>query len=86
MARRLYTLLLRLACPFALLLLVWRARREPGALRGFGARLGLGAALGTSGNLWVHAASVGEVQAAAALIDFMRSKVDTVAFHARPAK
>lgn len=74
MARRLYTLLLRLACPFALLLLVWRARREPGALRGFGARLGLGAALGTSGNLWVHAASVGEVQAAAALIDALRTE------------
>jgi 3-deoxy-D-manno-octulosonic-acid transferase len=73
MARRLYTLLLRLACPFALLLLLWRARREPGALRGFGARFGLGAALGTSGSLWLHAASVGEVQAAAALIDALRA-------------
>jgi 3-deoxy-D-manno-octulosonic-acid transferase len=73
MARRLYTLLLRLVSPFALLLLLGRARREPGALRGFGARLGFGAALGAGGNLWVHAASVGEVQAAAALIDALRA-------------
>jgi 3-deoxy-D-manno-octulosonic-acid transferase len=72
MTRRLYTLLLWLACPFVLLLLLWRARREPGALRGFGARFGFGAAPGTGGNLWVHAASVGEVQAAAALIEALR--------------
>ncbi|MFO1400296.1 MAG: 3-deoxy-D-manno-octulosonic acid transferase [Steroidobacteraceae bacterium] len=74
MPRRLYTLLLWCAAPFALLALLWRARREPGALRGFGARFGFGPALATSGNIWVHAASVGEVQAAAALIGALRAR------------
>jgi 3-deoxy-D-manno-octulosonic-acid transferase len=74
MARRLYTLLLWCACPFVLLALLWRARREPGALRGFGARFGLGAPLATTGNLWVHASSVGEVQAAAALLTALRAR------------
>ena len=68
-ARRLYTLLLWLALPFALPWLWWRAGREPGGQRGFGARLGFGAAPAAPGGLWLHAASVGEVQAAAALFD-----------------
>lgn len=74
MVRRLYTLLLWCVAPFALLVLLWRARRESGALRGFGARFGFGPALATPGNLWVHAASVGEVQAAAALIAALRAR------------
>jgi 3-deoxy-D-manno-octulosonic-acid transferase len=74
MPRRLYTLLLWCACPFAVLVLLWRARREPGALHGFGARFGLGSRLATGGNLWVHAASVGEVQTAAALIEALRAR------------
>ena len=41
--------------------------------RGFGARFGFGAALGAGGNLWVHAVSVGEVQAAAALVAALRA-------------
>jgi 3-deoxy-D-manno-octulosonic-acid transferase len=74
MPRRLYTLLLWCVAPFALLALLWRARRESGALRGFGARFGFGPVLATSGNIWVHAASVGEVQAAAALIAALRAR------------
>jgi 3-deoxy-D-manno-octulosonic-acid transferase len=74
MARRLYTLLLWCACPFLLLALLWRARRERGALRGFGARFGLGPALAGAGNVWVHAASVGEVQAALVLIAALRER------------
>ncbi|MCC7464365.1 MAG: 3-deoxy-D-manno-octulosonic acid transferase [Gammaproteobacteria bacterium] len=74
MTRFLYTLLLRCACPFAVLALLWRARREPGAWRGFGARFGLGATLAAAGNVWVHAASVGEVQLAAELITTLRAR------------
>jgi 3-deoxy-D-manno-octulosonic-acid transferase len=47
----------------------WRGRREPAYRRGWAQRLGGGAVSPSHvGALWVHAASVGEVQAAQALI------------------
>lgn len=73
MVRPLYTLLLYLALPFVLPHLFWRAWREPGALRGFGTRFGCGPALPDDGNLWIHAASVGEAQAAGVLIQALRA-------------
>jgi 3-deoxy-D-manno-octulosonic-acid transferase len=61
-----------LLAPFYLAALLWRGRREPGYWRGLGQRFGLGAALPEP--VWLHAASVGEVQAAAILVAALRER------------
>jgi 3-deoxy-D-manno-octulosonic-acid transferase len=71
--RRLYTLLLYLALPFAVLILLWRGLRTHDYWRGGAARFGFGTAR-TGGGVWVHAASVGEVQVAAILITALRER------------
>jgi 3-deoxy-D-manno-octulosonic-acid transferase len=71
--RRLYTLLLWLALPFALLVLLWRGMRTRDYWRGGAARFGFGAAR-QGGGIWVHAVSVGEVQVAATLISALRER------------
>lgn len=68
----LYPLAARLLAPLYLGALAWRGFKEHGYWHGFGERLGFGPALGSgaargSGSLWLHAASVGEVQAGAGL-------------------
>lgn len=64
----LYSLLLRLLLPLALVRLLWRSLRAPDYRRRIGERLALGRSLPASTDVWVHAVSVGEVQAAAPLI------------------
>ncbi|MGH8220809.1 MAG: 3-deoxy-D-manno-octulosonic acid transferase [Steroidobacteraceae bacterium] len=69
---RLYPLAARLLAPLYCGALAWRGFKERGYWHGFGERLGFGPAVGsgaacTPGSLWLHAASAGEVQAAAAL-------------------
>jgi 3-deoxy-D-manno-octulosonic-acid transferase len=71
--RRLYTLLLYLALPFALLTIAWRGLRTREYWRGGAARFGLGATRAGAG-VWVHAVSVGEVQGAAILIAALRER------------
>jgi 3-deoxy-D-manno-octulosonic-acid transferase len=61
-----------LLAPFYLAALLWRGRREAGYWRGFGQRFGLGPALPAP--VWLHAASVGEVQAAAILVAALRER------------
>jgi 3-deoxy-D-manno-octulosonic-acid transferase len=61
-----------LLAPCYLAALLWRGRRESGSWRGLGQRFGLGAALPAP--LWLHAASVGEVQAAAILVAALRDQ------------
>jgi 3-deoxy-D-manno-octulosonic-acid transferase len=61
-----------LLAPFYLAALLWRGRREAGYWRGFGQRFGLGAPLPAP--VWLHAASVGEVQAAAILVAALRAR------------
>ncbi len=73
LARAAYSALLRLATPLYLLRLLWRSRREPPYRRWLGERLGLGRADAT-GRLWLHAVSLGETRAAAALIDELRKQ------------
>ncbi|MHB8252762.1 MAG: lipid IV(A) 3-deoxy-D-manno-octulosonic acid transferase [Acidiferrobacter sp.] len=63
----LYTLILRLLLPFALIRLWWRSRGNPHYARRWAERLGYGERL-PPGSLWIHAVSVGEVRAAAPLI------------------
>jgi 3-deoxy-D-manno-octulosonic-acid transferase len=66
--RRLYTLLLYLALPWVSRVVAVRGLRQPDYWRGWGQRFGFGAQL-AGGGIWVHAVSVGEVQAAAVLIE-----------------
>jgi len=66
--RRLYTVLLYLALPLVLLHLLLRSLREAGYRRRWGERFGRGGAPSRPGGIAVHAASVGEVNAAAALV------------------
>jgi 3-deoxy-D-manno-octulosonic-acid transferase len=73
-ARAAWAWLLRLALPLVFVRLWWRGRREPGYRQAWRERLGLGAA-STPGAVWVHAVSLGETRAAAALIDALRARV-----------
>jgi 3-deoxy-D-manno-octulosonic-acid transferase len=68
----LFKLTAYLLAPFYLAALLWRGRGEPGAWRGLAQRFGFGAALPAP--VWLHAASVGEVQAAAILVSALRSQ------------
>ncbi|RRQ21609.1 lipid IV(A) 3-deoxy-D-manno-octulosonic acid transferase [Thiohalobacter thiocyanaticus] len=66
--RALYSALLYLLIPLALLRLLWRGLRAPAYLRRWGERFGFVPVLEARPWIWVHAVSVGEVQAAAPLV------------------
>jgi 3-deoxy-D-manno-octulosonic-acid transferase len=76
--RRLYSAIVYALAPLYCAALLWRGRRERGYWRGFGERFGFGPAL-RSQSLWVHAASLGEVQAAAALVRQLRREAPELA-------
>jgi 3-deoxy-D-manno-octulosonic-acid transferase len=65
--RFLYLLAVYLAAPVVSALLLWRGLRDRSYWRNFGERFGFGARLPPDG-VWLHAVSVGEVQACAALV------------------
>jgi len=66
--QRLYTLLLYALLPVILLRLLWRSYKTSAYGRGWKERFGRFPAPGVRGSLWIHAVSVGEVQASAPLI------------------
>jgi 3-deoxy-D-manno-octulosonic-acid transferase len=66
--RWLYGLLTYLLTPLLLAYLYWRSRSNPGYRQRIGERFGFGIPVQSQPSIWVHAASVGEVQAAAELI------------------
>ena len=68
MTLRLYTTLLYLLIPLVVLRLLWRSLSAPDYRRRIAERFGRLPTLPRNGGLWVHAVSVGEVQAAAPLI------------------
>ena len=70
--RYLYSLLLYLLIPFVILRLLWRSRRSPAYRQRWGERFGFFSPLPVEGVVWVHAVSVGEVQAALPLIAWLR--------------
>ncbi len=72
-ARGLYSGLLVLLLPAYLLRLWWRGRAEPLYRHAIGERLGRYAAPPSSGWVWVHAVSLGETRAAAALVNALRA-------------
>jgi len=72
LARFAYSTLLRIATPLYFLRLWRRGRREPLYRSAWGERLGFGSDPQMTGRLWIHAVSLGETRAAAALIDALR--------------
>ena len=72
-SRGAYSTLLRLATPLYLARLWWRGAREPLYRQHLAERLGVTPAQSGSGRLWIHAVSLGETLAAAAVIDALRA-------------
>lgn len=70
--RYLYSLLLYLLVPFVVLRLLWRSLRAPGYRRRWRERFGFVPHPTEKNVVWVHAVSVGEVQAAMPLIAWLR--------------
>jgi 3-deoxy-D-manno-octulosonic-acid transferase len=65
--RLIYNVLIYLAAPVAILMQLWRGLLDPSYRERLGERFGFGPAL-AGGTIWIHAVSVGEVQAAEPLI------------------
>jgi 3-deoxy-D-manno-octulosonic-acid transferase len=79
LTRALYSLLVVLALPVMSLVVWWRSLRERHYAQGWAARFGLGAPLaGSARSIWLHAVSVGEVQAAAPLLAALRAQYPEV--------
>ncbi len=74
LARFAYSTLLRALTPAYLLRLWWRGRREPLYRQALAQRLGFGYVKTPRGALWLHAVSLGETRAAAALVDALRQR------------
>jgi 3-deoxy-D-manno-octulosonic-acid transferase len=70
--RWLYTLLIWLLLPFVLLRLLWRSIKAPAYRRRWNERFGLFEPPSGWGGVWIHAVSVGEVQAVLPLIRRLR--------------
>lgn len=66
--RSIYSFVLYLLTPLALLRLGWRGLRAPGYWQRWGERFGFIPELSGASPIWVHAVSVGEVQAAVPLL------------------
>ncbi len=78
MMRFFYRVLVVAVLPFAFALFVVRGLRgNPGELRGLSQRMGFGTRQATK-TIWIHAVSVGEVQAAASLVRALRSRYPEV--------
>ena len=65
--RLIYNLLIYLAAPVAFLMQLWRGLRDPSYRERLGERFGFGSVL-PGETIWIHAVSVGEVQATEPLI------------------
>jgi 3-deoxy-D-manno-octulosonic-acid transferase len=75
MARLLYTLVVHALLPWAVLHLLWRARRQPDYLRHWGERFGVYSRTRPAAPvIWLHAVSVGETRAAQPLVAALRAR------------
>ncbi len=72
-----YSLILYLATPFVCGAMLWRGLRDRSYWDHFSERFGFGEPAGVGG-IWVHAVSVGEVQASVALVKTLRERYPTV--------
>ena len=73
MMRFLYTALAYLLVPFAFAMVLWRGLRDRSYWKNLDERFGFGRRV-TVSSIWVHAVSMGEVQAAAPLVRALRSR------------
>ncbi len=73
-ARLAYNLLIHALIPIALLHFLWRSGREPGYRRHLDERLGAGPDPDPGPDLWIHAASLGEMRVAGILLDALCRK------------
>lgn len=74
MLRFFYTLLLLALSPLMLVRVWWRGRKEPGYRAHIGERFGEFSAAPLTDSIWIHAVSLGEMQAAAPLIAAVRQQ------------
>ena len=74
MARLFYTLAILALLPWAVLHLLWRARRQPQYLRHWRERFGFFAPAPDAPLIWIHAVSVGETRAAEPLVAALRER------------
>jgi 3-deoxy-D-manno-octulosonic-acid transferase len=72
MIRRLYSLLVYCAAPFAFAVVLWRGLRDRGYWQGLRERFGGGLHEPTAAAIWLHAVSLGEMSAAAPLVRALR--------------
>ncbi len=72
--RAVYSILLHLLIPFALLRLVWRSRRQPAYLHHIPERFGFYSFTVPAPVIWLHAVSVGETRAAEPLVKALRER------------
>jgi 3-deoxy-D-manno-octulosonic-acid transferase len=76
--RFLYILIAYLLAPLVIGVMLWRGLHDRSYWRNFGERFGFGQPPFSGGSLWVHAVSVGEVQAATALVRALRERYPAV--------
>lgn len=70
-----YTVALYCAAPFLVGRLLWRGLRNPAYRRRLGERFGMGGRIGAQrGCVWIHAVSVGEVQAAMPIVKALKGR------------
>jgi 3-deoxy-D-manno-octulosonic-acid transferase len=69
----LYNVLVYFAAPVAILVQLWRGLRDPSYRAGLAERFGFGPAV-EGPVIWIHAVSVGEVQAAQSLVEQLRKR------------
>ncbi len=72
--RRIYSLLINCAVPFAFAAVVWRSWRDPAYRGGWSERFGRGGKRHEAPTIWVHAVSLGEMTAGAPLIRALRAR------------
>jgi 3-deoxy-D-manno-octulosonic-acid transferase len=75
--RRLYSLLISCAAPCAFAVVLWRGLRDRSYWQGLAERFGWGPAV-SAPSVWLHAVSLGEVSAAAPLIDAIRTRYSQI--------
>jgi 3-deoxy-D-manno-octulosonic-acid transferase len=74
MMRRLYSLLIYCAVPFAFAAVLWRGLRDRSYWQGLSERFGWGGRISAAPPIWLHAVSLGEMSAAAPLVRALRSR------------
>ena len=74
MNRLFYTIATVALIPWAILHLLWRARRQPEYLRHWRERFGFFAVAAETPLIWIHAVSVGETRAAQPLVAALRQR------------